>query len=292
MTVVAVENPGRNKNSSASAALSFCGDVGAGEPALHDLAAHLFNVDSPTVVGYADRQLAGAMGRLDAQPADLGFSGRLALGGRLEAVVQCIAHQVIQRGIELFENVAVDLGRFPLNLQLHVLAELPGQIANQSRQPLHALAKRPHAAGDDLAIQPRTQIIGITRAPVKLPNAIGEQVAARRQPPPRVGQQGGGAFPQIVGAHRLAESFDGLGELSLQCFNRNSDLANGCSQRDSTSDSPARPINRVRFRAVTRTTPSCAAPASGAGAGPAAAPAGADSDGRVSAAGVPGETSA
>ena len=58
----------------------FCGDVGAGEPALHDLAAHLFNVDSPTVVGYADRQLAGAMGRLDAQPADLGFSGRLPLG--------------------------------------------------------------------------------------------------------------------------------------------------------------------------------------------------------------------
>ncbi len=62
------------------------------------------------------------------------------------------------------------------------------------------------------------------------------------------------ALRGIVGRQRVPKSVRSSVRRPWRRLSRNSELANGCSQRASTSDSPARPISRVRLWAVTRTT--------------------------------------
>ena len=67
-------------------------------------------------------------------------------------MVQRIAHQVIQGGIQPFQDVAVDFGGLALDFELNFLTHLPSQIADKPWQPLYAVPKRTHAAGYDLVI--------------------------------------------------------------------------------------------------------------------------------------------
>jgi len=127
--------------------------VSAGMPPLDDFAAKPLEIDPAAIVGDGDRQQPSTMSGHDADPAHLRFSGRLALVGRLQAVIQCVAHKVIQRGVQPLQDVAVDLGGLSLDVESNALAKLSRQVANQPRQSLHAISKRSHAAGDDLAIQ-------------------------------------------------------------------------------------------------------------------------------------------
>ncbi len=68
-----------------------------------------------------------------------------------------------QRSLELFQHVPIDVGFQALDFQTHLLAELPGHVADQPREALRAIAKGTHAADDHFVIQPGVEILGVSR---------------------------------------------------------------------------------------------------------------------------------
>ena len=78
--------------------------------------------------------------------ACFGLAGGVANGRQLDAMIDGIAQQMRQRRIELFENVAVDLGMLARQLQMYVLAKRAPKIAHHARIAGNAIGQRPHAA--------------------------------------------------------------------------------------------------------------------------------------------------
>ena len=70
------------------------------------------------------------------------LAGRAAVLGHLEAVVQRVADQVVERRLEPVEDVAVDAGGLADDLEPRLLAELAGQVADQRGKP-----RTPSASG-------------------------------------------------------------------------------------------------------------------------------------------------
>jgi hypothetical protein len=118
-------------------------------------------------------------------------------------MVDRVSHEVFQRSIELLQDVAVHHGRLSLDLKLDLLAELPGKVADQSRQPLHSVAKRPHPAGDHFAIQTGAQVVRVPHPAVEFPQAFRKQLAARSQPLASIAQQVGAPLLRCLGLDRF-----------------------------------------------------------------------------------------
>ena len=90
--------------------------------------------------GFADRRRAeadGPLGRL---------AGRNALLGGLDPVADGIAHQMENRIHHPFDEELVDLGALPGDLELHALADVAREIADDERHPAEDLADRAPAA--------------------------------------------------------------------------------------------------------------------------------------------------
>ena len=79
-----------------------------GQPALDDLAAQLFRIDPAAIVTDLNRQHAGVMTRFEHDQTGFGFACRPSLLRRLDAVIQTVPQDVIQRCFQLAQNVAVD----------------------------------------------------------------------------------------------------------------------------------------------------------------------------------------
>ena len=87
-----------------------------------------------------------------------GPHGRLAGGAAVlrhfQAVVQRVADQMVERRLEPIEDVAIDAGGLTGDLEPGLLAELPGQVADQAREAADAIGQRPHPAGQYFMVQP------------------------------------------------------------------------------------------------------------------------------------------
>ena len=73
------------------------------------------------------------------------LAGGDPLGGRFDAVIGAVAHQVGERILDQIEHLAVELGIGAAHLELDVLAELGAEIAHDARQLLPRIADRLHA---------------------------------------------------------------------------------------------------------------------------------------------------
>src|SRR4029077_1665368 len=110
-----------------------------------------------TVVGDEDLQPAGAVAGLQPDRALGRLASRQALLRPLDAVVDGIAQEMPERRVELFQYVAVDLGRSPDNLELDPLAERAAEVAHDAWIAPGAIGEWPHAAGQRLVIEPLGQ---------------------------------------------------------------------------------------------------------------------------------------
>ena len=87
------------------------------------------------------------------------LAGGAALLGQLEAVVQGVADQVVERRLEPVEDVAIDAGGLTGNLEPSLLAQLPGHVADQPREAADAVGQRPHPAGQHFMVQPAGKVL-------------------------------------------------------------------------------------------------------------------------------------
>ena len=145
-------------------------------------------VDAAAVVGDVDGEHAGAVARLEAERAALGLARGPALGRRLDAVVERVAQQVVERRLEPLEDVAVDADGLADDRRARPACRAcaPGR-APGAGSPCSAVAERAHAAGDRLAVEPTAQVVrrgarrssNSARQPSQLGPARGERALSR-----------------------------------------------------------------------------------------------------------------
>ena len=188
------------------------GHRGGGQPALDDLGAEPLEVDAAAVVGEDDLEHPRAVAGLQADGRHRRLAGGAALVGRLDAVVQGIADQVVERRLEPVEDVAIDAGGLAVDLESRLLAQLPGHVADQPREAADAVGQRTHPAGQHLVVQPAGEVLAHAGECLDALDRLGQAlqvvggprpglgqplVPGRRQPRPRIGA--GGASADRVG---------------------------------------------------------------------------------------------
>ena len=229
--------------------------VTGGEVARDDGVAQLLEIDAAAIVGHDDLERAGAVARLDPHQALRRLARRLARLRRLDAVIDGVAQQMAERRVELGQNVAVHLRRAADDLELHPPAERAGEIAHHARQALDAVGERPHAAGQRFLVEPMREVDGAPVEHLELGQPLRQELLVLDHAALRLGER---RLRRIVGRPlRPARRSTISSVLASSCcsrFSRSSDSANGLTQRDSTSDSPARLSRRFRFSADTRST--------------------------------------
>ncbi|MNZ80961.1 hypothetical protein D3C78_996160 [compost metagenome] len=111
--------------------------AGLGEDALaRQAAAVVGNLHHDTAALVAGGESHRAAGRL---------AGGEALGGRFDAVVDAVAHDVGERVAEFLDDALVQLGVFAVQLQLDLLAETRRGVVHQPRKTAEDEADRQHA---------------------------------------------------------------------------------------------------------------------------------------------------
>ena len=85
---------------------------------------------------------------------DRRLAGRAAIVRHFDAVVECVADQVVERRFEPIEDVAVNAGGLTDDLKPRLLAELTSQVADQTRKPADTIGQWPHPAGQHFMMQP------------------------------------------------------------------------------------------------------------------------------------------
>ncbi len=235
------------------------GHRGGGQPALDDLGAEPFEVDAAAVVAEDDLEHPRAVAGLQADRRHRRLAGGAAILGRLDAVVQGVADQVVERRLEPVEDVAVDAGGLAVDLEPRLLAQLAGQVADQAREAADAVGQRPHPAGQHLVVQPAGEVLagvgerldrldrlaqalqvlgGLARA-LASSSCPAADNCGRRSPAP---------------ANRSSRICKVSSRPICRSLSRQSASTSGRSRWLCTRDSPARPISRLRLSAVTRTT--------------------------------------
>ena len=238
------------------------GHRGVGQPALDDLGAQALEVDAAAVVGQDQLEHPGAVAGLQADGAGRRLAGGAAVLGPLEAVVQRVADQVVQRCLEPVEDVAVDAGGLAGDLEPRLLAQLAGQVADQPGEAADAVGQRAHPAGQHLVVQPAGEVLA-ARAPASRANRPSRPgPASPRRPGPGPWPAAPARRPRQAVAAGRAPVIDRRSSrtcsvsISRDCRSRSRQSAStiGRSRWLCTRASPARPISRVRLSAVTRTT--------------------------------------
>ena len=157
------------------------GQIARGQPLGDDLGSECGQVDAAAVLGHADVEHAGLMSCFQLQRTGLRLARGRAFLGHLQAVVQCVAEQVAQRRFELVQNVAVHVGRLAEDFKPDLLAESAGDVAHHPLHAVRAVRERSHAAGDNLAVQPSIQIVGLPGMRLEFLDADDKIAAALRQ---------------------------------------------------------------------------------------------------------------
>ena len=108
--------------------------VGDGEAALKRPGPHRSWVDAPAVVGHRDLHLIVPQLRRDGDAPPGRLARGLALGGRLEPVVDGVAQEVEERVLERLDHRAVELDQRAGDRQLDALAQALGEVEGEAIQ--------------------------------------------------------------------------------------------------------------------------------------------------------------
>ena len=129
-----VEKPGRNKNSNNSASVILAAIAAGARPRSMTLARTRSGSIPSTVVAQPDLQHAGHVSSFEPDRGLRVLAGCPPLVRRFHTVIEGIANQVIQRGFQLLQDVAIDAGLLAHNLESHLNAQLPCRVAHQPRE--------------------------------------------------------------------------------------------------------------------------------------------------------------
>ena len=88
----------------------------------------------------------------------LGFLAARRSLRRLDPVIDRVAEQVTEWGVELDQHVAIHLRALAGDLEPHLFAERLGHFADHARKSDDAVGKRSHAAGERSVIQAMRQV--------------------------------------------------------------------------------------------------------------------------------------
>ena len=124
-----------------------------GDPALRDrLGANVGEVEAGAVVGELDGDLVGDLPHGQRDFPGLGLARLRPPAARLDAVVERIAQQVLERADQLLEHRAVELGLPAADFEVRPLAELPRRPAHDPVQALGQAAEGHRADREQLLL--------------------------------------------------------------------------------------------------------------------------------------------
>ena len=150
VTLDAVENPGWKMH---PIELRVAGLRIRGDPALrHGLRPDLLEIESRPVVGQLDRDFVRDLPHGKRDFAGLGFARLDSLGAGLDAVVERVAQEMVERPDELFQHRAVELGLAAADFEIGALAELARRPPQDPVQALRQAAERHGANGEQLLL--------------------------------------------------------------------------------------------------------------------------------------------
>ena len=131
------------------------GRVGIDQALAHRAVADPVGIDAGAVVAHLDRDMVAFLLRGQPHVAAFGLAAGAPRIGRLDAVVDRVAHEVHQRVGERLDQVAVELGVRAADFQLHLLADLPRDVARELGETREHAADRLHARGHHRRLQAR-----------------------------------------------------------------------------------------------------------------------------------------
>ncbi len=192
------------------------GSLAAGETALHDRLPQLVDIDAAAVIGHDDMKCACAVMSFEAHDAFRFLAGGATFVRRSDAVIDGVAQQMTERGVELLQNVAIHLRVGADDFEPHLLSQRASDVAHHARKPLDSVGKWPHAARQRLIVEPMREAGGLTFACVELVQPRSQELLTFQDAMPRVGHGGLRPFVERLLRQRIAQMVDRLGAFVVQ----------------------------------------------------------------------------
>ncbi len=146
--------------------------------------AHAVERDPGPVVVHFDHHAAGLVTRAQRHAAHGVLAGELAPRGRLEAMVERVAHHVRERVADGFHQRQVEFGFLALETQTRALAGELGQVAHAAREAPEGRADRHQARLEHDLVQLARQALGglegLERPGFALRVPLGQRLAQQR----------------------------------------------------------------------------------------------------------------
>src|SRR5262249_14548785 len=117
------------------------------------LGADTLRVDSPAVISDLDNDLAALVEGIEGEPAFRRLAAGSPLLGRLDAMIDGIAHQMRKRVADGLNDALVQLGFLALHFEACLLAACDRQVANHARKLAPDCVDRLHARLHDACLQ-------------------------------------------------------------------------------------------------------------------------------------------
>ena len=139
----------------------------ARQPARQRLGRDGLQIEAAAVVGEADHDVAALVPGGEADAAALGLAGEAPLGRAFQPVVGRVPHHVGEGIPDMLQDLPVELGVAAIEHELDVLAQIVGEIADETRQPRPGIA-------DGLQPGPHHRLLQLGGDPVEALDGVGE----------------------------------------------------------------------------------------------------------------------
>ena len=117
------------------------------------LVADARKVQAGAIVAEGDQHLIAFLAELDADRAQLGLAGALALLGCLDAVHHAVAQQMLEGADQAFKHAAIQFDALALDLQIDLLAALARRLAHDAVQALADRFELHHPRAQQVVLQ-------------------------------------------------------------------------------------------------------------------------------------------
>ena len=133
-------------------------------------------------------------------------------------MVDCVTHEVSQRSLEPFENIAVHLCVVADDLQTDLLPERAGQVAHHAGKPADPIAEGPHPGPQNLEVKPMGKMRGPAVVQVQLLHALREELLRVTELIKKFVEMSFGALRKVLVAKGLAKIIEFLRQVGVISF--------------------------------------------------------------------------
>ncbi len=125
---------------------------------------------------------------------------------------------MVQRRVDLLQDVAVDLCIDAVDLQNDILVQLTRDIAHHAREAPRHIAERPHAAGQHFAVQAVAEIVQAAVIFIEFIEPVGQVVSAAIGLGVNLPDQCLAVFVTAIGIKAVVEAIEQCDDFSLAVF--------------------------------------------------------------------------